>query len=229
MPGTQAENSGAVASESSGGVVAGRSVRPRELARARHGVVALNAHAIKGTNVEREQGAAKGTIAGRMSRDAVTFRGRSRASVTVDRRPDDSCELVRARRSVAALNAHAMGGASAKREQGAAKGTIVGNAGDGTVPSGGCSRELALKRSTPQWLACRSENVRRKNGDRDLRSGAIEASESNGDVVRAGGSHGELSRCRCRSSSSAAANARRVLVRPAVRIHGLRAIPCQRV
>ena len=229
MPGPQIEKFGAVASESSDGVVAVRSVRPRELARARHGVVALNAHATEGATVEREQGAANGTIAGRASRDAVTLRGRSRASVTVDRRPDDLCELVRARRSVAALNTHAMGGASAKREQGAAEGTIAGNAGDGTVPSGACFRELALKRSTPLWFPCRSENVRRRNGDRDLQSGAIEAGESNGDIVRAGGSHGELSRCRCRSSSSAATNARRVLVRRAVRIHGTRAIPCQRV
>ena len=137
MPGPQIEKFGAVASESSDGVVAGRSVRPRELTRVRHGVAALNAHATEGTTVEREQGVANGTIAARAGRDAVTFCGRSRATVTVDRRTDDSCELVRARRSVAPLNAHAMGGASAKREQGAAKGTIAGNAGDGTVPSGG--------------------------------------------------------------------------------------------
>ena len=69
---------------------------PGELARARRGIVALNAHAMEVTNIGMEQGAAKGTITGRVSRDAITFCGRSRAPVTVDCHPDDFGELVRA-------------------------------------------------------------------------------------------------------------------------------------
>ena len=79
-------------------VIAGHIHGPGELAhaRARRGVVALYAYAMGGANTEREQSSAKGTITGRTSRDAVTFRGGSRTSVTVDLSPVGLSELVRA-------------------------------------------------------------------------------------------------------------------------------------
>ena len=47
---------------------------PGKLARARRGIVATHSHAMGGVNAEREQSAARGTFAGRVSRAVIIFR-----------------------------------------------------------------------------------------------------------------------------------------------------------
>ena len=77
------------------------------------------------------------------------FRGGSRASVTVDLCPVNLSELVRTRRGIVALNAYAVGGASAKREQSATESTPAGHASDDAVAFRGGAGELQLKPCLP--------------------------------------------------------------------------------
>ena len=90
-----------------------------ELLRAWHGIFAPNTHAIRGANSEREKSTVKGTLAGRASSDAVTFRGGSRTSVVQNNAVVSGSvnlsELVRAPRSVVAPDACAARVANAKR------------------------------------------------------------------------------------------------------------------
>ena len=139
-------------------VIAGHFRDPDELARARCGVVALSAYAKRGANAKREESATKGTLAGRASSDVVTFRGESRASV-IGVRSANLSEHVRARRGIAALNAYAIGGTIAKREQGATKSTPAGHASDGTVAFRGGAGELKLEPCVPSGVVHGSDDT----------------------------------------------------------------------
>ena len=71
--------------------------------------------------------------------------------MTVDLHPIDLSELVRARRSVVALDTYAMGGANTKREEQSAT---------TSTPSGHVSvGEFKLERCIPSGIVCRSNNV----------------------------------------------------------------------
>ena len=139
-------------------VIAGYFSGLSELTRARRGIVVPNLHVMGSANTKREQSAAKGTFAVRASRDAATFCGGPRASVTVDRRPVGLSKLVRARRGVVALNAYAMGGASAKMVQSATKSTPAGHASDGAIDFRDGAGELQLEPCVPSGVMLRNDD-----------------------------------------------------------------------
>ena len=138
-------------------MIAGHFRGPGEYARGRRGIIASNAHASGGAISEREQSATKGTFAGRASSDVVTFRSGSRASV-VGVHSADLNELVRAQRGIVALNAYAMAGANAKREQSATKSTPAGHASGGAVAFRGGAGKLELKPCVPNGIVRRNDN-----------------------------------------------------------------------
>jgi len=118
---------------------------------------------MEGANAKKEESAAIGTLAGRASSDAVTFRGESRASVVLNNavvlRSADLSELGRARRGIVAPNAYAMEGANAKGKQSAAKGTAAGHASNGAVAFSGGAGELKLEPCVPSGIALRNDGV----------------------------------------------------------------------
>ena len=77
-------------------------------------------------------------------------------------------ELVRAWRGIVSSNAHAMGGANAKREQSATKSTLAGHASDGVVAFRGRAGELEIEPCVPSGLV-------RWNDDADVRNAVASA------------------------------------------------------
>ena len=116
----------------------------------------------------------------------------SRASVTVDLRPVGLSDLVRARRGAVALDARAMGGASAKRVQSATKSTPTGHASDGAVAFHGGADDLQLEPCIPSGVMLQNDdgqNVRNVVASASVHY--AHASRSHCGFVCSGKSHGK--------------------------------------